>query len=110
MAAAAGKKGVAQVLANGSSYPIERVMEARVKDDQPVFQQLYVNKDIAKSEEVVRRAEKAGAGAIWITVDSPVVGKREMDERLNLRVQVCSLSLLGFYGVDGMVLMLLEWT
>ncbi|KAK1143287.1 hypothetical protein N8T08_006814 [Aspergillus melleus] len=87
LAAAAGKEGVAQVLANGSSFPIESVMKARVREDQPLFAQLYVNKDIKKSEDTVRRADAAGAGAIWITVDSPVVGKREMDERLNLQIQ-----------------------
>ncbi|OQE47026.1 hypothetical protein PENCOP_c001G01104 [Penicillium coprophilum] len=86
LAAATGKEGLVQVLANGSSMPIEQVMKSRTSPNQPVFQQLYVNKDIQKSVETVRRAEKAGATAIWITVDSPVVGKREMDERLNLRV------------------------
>ncbi|KAJ5991577.1 hypothetical protein N7522_011784 [Penicillium canescens] len=86
LASAAGKRGLVQVLANGSSMPIERVMQSRNSPDQPIFQQLYVNKDIQKSVDTVRRAEKAGASAIWITVDSPVVGKREMDERLNLNV------------------------
>ncbi|KAJ5179961.1 hypothetical protein N7492_003171 [Penicillium capsulatum] len=86
LAAAAGKEGLAQVLANGSSMPIEKVMQSRVSDEQPLFFQLYVNRDMQKSVEMVRRAEKAGARAIWITVDSPVVGKREMDERLNLSV------------------------
>ena len=88
LAAAAGKEGLAQVLANGSSFPVERVMDARITKDQPIFCQLYVNRDIRKSEETVRRAEKAGASAIWLTVDSPVVGKREMDERVNLQIQV----------------------
>lgn len=88
LARAAGKEGLAQVLANGSSFPIEKVREARVTENQPLFCQLYVNCDIRKSEEHVRRAEKAGASAIWLTVDSPVVGKREMDERINLAVQV----------------------
>ncbi|KAJ5637793.1 hypothetical protein N7490_007672 [Penicillium lividum] len=86
LAAAAGKEGLAQVLANGASMPIERVMEARTTADQPLFAQLYVNRDINKSVDTIRRAVKAGAQAIWITVDSPVVGKREMDERLNLSV------------------------
>ncbi|KAJ5316520.1 hypothetical protein N7508_001028 [Penicillium antarcticum] len=86
LASAAGKQGLVQVLANGSSMPIERVMQSRSSSAQPVFQQLYVNKDIQKSVDTVRRAEMAGASAIWITVDSPVVGKREMDERLNLSV------------------------
>ncbi|KAJ6017261.1 hypothetical protein N7451_000640 [Penicillium sp. IBT 35674x] len=86
LAAAAGKEGIAQVLANGASMPIERVMKARTSPAQPLFAQLYVNRDINKSAETVQRAVKAGAQAIWITVDSPVVGKREMDERLNLSV------------------------
>jgi isopentenyl diphosphate isomerase/L-lactate dehydrogenase-like FMN-dependent dehydrogenase len=91
LAAAAGREGLVQVLANGSSMPIEQVMRSRTTPDQPIFQQLYVNKDIQKSVETVRRAERAGARAIWITVDSPMVGKREMDERLNLSVTVRSL-------------------
>ncbi|KAJ5960805.1 uncharacterized protein N7479_007955 [Penicillium vulpinum] len=86
LAAAAGQEELVQVLANGSSMPIEQVMKRRTSLNQPVFQQIYVNKDIQKSVDFVRRAEKAGASAIWITVDSPVVGKREMDERLNLKV------------------------
>lgn len=91
LAAAAGKEGLVQVLANGSSMPIEQVVKSRTSPNQPIFQQLYVSKDIQKSIETIRRAERAGASAIWITVDSPVVGKREMDERLNLTVTVCSL-------------------
>ncbi|KAE8147386.1 FMN-dependent dehydrogenase-domain-containing protein [Aspergillus avenaceus] len=87
LGAAAGKEGLAQVLANGSSVPIEGVMNARTHPEQPVFFQLYVNRDIKKSEEMVLRADRAGVGAVWVTVDSPVVGKREMDERLNLEVQ-----------------------
>lgn len=89
LAAAAGQEGLVQVLANGSSIPVEKVMDSRVRKEQPIFCQLYVNRDIRKSEDMVRRAEKAGAGAIWLTVDSPVVGKRELDERVNLNVQVC---------------------
>lgn len=91
LAAAAGKEGLAQVLANGSSMPVERVAQSRVSPDQPLFFQLYVNREIQKSVDSVQRAVKAGAKAIWITVDSPVVGKREMDERLNLAVMVCVL-------------------
>ncbi|GAB1194955.1 hypothetical protein APSETT444_004207 [Aspergillus pseudonomiae] len=87
LAAAAGKEGLAQVLANGANNVIESIMDAKTSPEQPIFQQLYVNRDITKSEDVVRRAERAGVSAIWITVDSPVVGKREMDERFNLQVE-----------------------
>ncbi|RAH57083.1 L-lactate dehydrogenase [Aspergillus piperis CBS 112811] len=95
MAVAAGEEGLAQVLANGSSMSIDAVRAAGIHPNQPLFQQVYVNKDIQKSEETVRRAVKAGASGIWITVDSPVVGKREMDERLNLEVQARDSSAKG---------------
>ncbi|XRM47504.1 hypothetical protein ABZX51_010474 [Aspergillus tubingensis] len=95
MAVAAGEEGLAQVLANGSSMSIDAVRAAGIHPNQPLFQQVYINKDIKKSEETVRRAVKAGASGIWITVDSPVVGKREMDERLNLEVQARDSSAKG---------------
>ncbi|CAI7656176.1 unnamed protein product [Penicillium bialowiezense] len=101
LAAAAGREGLVQVLANGSSMSIEQVMKSRTSPIQPVFQQLYVNKDIRKSVETVQRAERAGAGAIWITVDSPVVGKREMDERLNLSISVGGLFAGSTPGHDA---------
>ena len=57
-------------------------MESRVNAEQPVFWQLYADRDLSKSAAFVRRVQKAGVKAIWLTVDSPVVGKRERDERL----------------------------
>ncbi|KAJ5668709.1 hypothetical protein N7462_009779 [Penicillium macrosclerotiorum] len=105
LARAAGKEGLVQVLANSSSMPVEQVRDARTLDDQPLFFQLYVNRDISKSVDLVKRALKAGVRAIWITVDSPVVGKREMDERLNLAVVCVEDAVLAYqHGVQGIVL------
>ncbi|KAL4960450.1 FMN-dependent dehydrogenase-domain-containing protein [Aspergillus stella-maris] len=95
LAAAAGKEGLAQVLANGSSMPVEKVRASRVTEDQPLFFQLYVHRDISKSVEMVKRAVKIGVKGIWITVDSPVVGKREMDERMNLDVSATDSDAQG---------------
>lgn len=89
LAAAAGKEGLAQLVATRSSMSIESIMKARTREDQPIFSQLYVQKDMAQSEAFIRRVEKAGASAIWLTVDSPVTGKRERDERLKAQVDVC---------------------
>ncbi len=41
--------------------------------------QLYVFRDKAVTEKLVRRVEKAGAKAIVITVDAPLLGTREKD-------------------------------
>jgi hypothetical protein len=95
LARAAGKEGLAQVLANSSSMSVDQVRAARISEDQPLFLQLYVNKEIQKSVDLVKRAIQAGVRGIWITVDSPVVGKRESDERLNLAVTV-SLSFFRY--------------
>ncbi|KAK6388235.1 hypothetical protein LTR65_008077 [Meristemomyces frigidus] len=81
IAAADGKEGIIQVVNTVSSMPIEAIMDARVSKDQTIFWQLYADKDLQKSETFVRRVEKAGVKAIWLTVDSPVVGNRERDER-----------------------------
>jgi L-lactate dehydrogenase (cytochrome) len=82
IALGAGKEGVIQVVNTVSSMPIERIMESRVNAEQPVFWQLYADRDLNKSAAFVRRVQNAGVKAIWLTVDSPVVGKRERDERL----------------------------
>jgi 4-hydroxymandelate oxidase len=47
----------------------------------PVWFQLYVFKDRAITASLVQRAEEAGCKAIVLTVDVPVLGKRERDVR-----------------------------
>ena len=81
IANAVGKEGIIQVVNTVSSMPIEQIMVSRVNAEQPVFWQLYADRDLDKSITFVRRVERAGVKAIWLTVDSPVVGKRERDER-----------------------------
>lgn len=81
IAAADGKEGIIQVVNTVSSMPIESIMDSRVSDDQPVFWQLYADKDLRKSRAFLDRVVKAGVKAIWLTVDSPVPGNRMKDER-----------------------------
>ena len=81
IASGVGKEGVIQVVNTVSSMPIEQIMQSRVDTEQPVFWQLYADRDLEKSVAFVRRVERTGVKAIWLTVDSPVVGKRERDER-----------------------------
>jgi len=46
-----------------------------------VWFQLYLQSRPAVTETLVRRAEDAGCGALVVTVDSPVFGRRERDRR-----------------------------
>ena len=43
--------------------------------------QIYIQPDLSFTEAIVRRAEAAGCGALVVTVDSPVFGRRERDIR-----------------------------
>ena len=88
IAAACGKEGIVEVVNTVSSMPIESIMKARINLEQPIFWQLYVDKDLTKSEAFVRRVEQLGVKAIWLTVDSPVVGKRERDDRSQAKMHI----------------------
>jgi L-lactate dehydrogenase (cytochrome) len=90
------KVGIPQTVSTNASFPIEEIFEG-VKsgpygadeaadpnqDGQlPIFFQLYVDKERAKSEALLAKAERLGAKAVFLTVDAPVPGKREADERI----------------------------
>jgi 4-hydroxymandelate oxidase len=66
-ARAARSRSVLMMLSSVGSTALEPVTEARAA---PVWQQLYPTDDWAVTEAVVRRAERAGAPAIVLTVDS----------------------------------------
>jgi (S)-mandelate dehydrogenase len=71
--------GIPYTLATPATASIERVA-AEVPDGRRWFQ-LYVVRDRAFREQLVRRAEEAGYEALFVTVDLAVSGKRERDPR-----------------------------
>jgi L-lactate dehydrogenase (cytochrome) len=50
--------------------------------DQSHSLQLYLNRSRDASESLLRKVEKAGFDAIFLTVDAAVPGKRERDQRV----------------------------
>ncbi|KAH8664063.1 FMN-dependent dehydrogenase [Xylariales sp. PMI_506] len=86
--------GIPQMVSTSAAYPFSDVMDAVEEEHRqqqesedgtpeiPVFFQLYMDKDRAKSEKLLKAVRARGAKAIFLTVDSPVVGKREADERI----------------------------
>jgi 4-hydroxymandelate oxidase len=66
-ARAARTRSMLMMLSTVASTGVEPVTEAR---GAPVWQQLYPTDDWAVTEGIVRRAERAGAPAIVLTVDS----------------------------------------
>lgn len=57
-----------------------------VQDRSPKWFQLYMYKDRLVTQELVQRAEAAGAEAIALTVDAPGLGTRERDSRNSFRL------------------------
>jgi 4-hydroxymandelate oxidase len=75
---ATGNAGTLMILSTLSTTSIEDVMAAATG---PVWFQLYVYKDRAATEALVRRAEAAGCSALVLTVDAQIWGRRERDVR-----------------------------
>ncbi|KAF2998400.1 hypothetical protein E8E14_003771 [Neopestalotiopsis sp. 37M] len=91
--------GIPQMVSTSASYPFSEIMDAHEEADAagheeeerpPVFFQLYMNKDRKKSVEQLRQVTERGAKAIFLTVDAPVTGKREADERIKADESVAS--------------------
>jgi len=74
----AAAAGALMCLSSLSNTPMEEVAAAA---EGPRWFQLYVFRDRGVTRDLVARAEAAGYGAIVLTVDAPVLGRRERDVR-----------------------------
>ncbi|PSN71791.1 cytochrome b2 [Corynespora cassiicola Philippines] len=81
LARGCANESIVQCISSNASYPLSSIVKAG-KKDQPFFLQLYVNSDRPKTAELLRKAADLGIKAIFVTVDAPVPGKREADERI----------------------------
>ncbi|MCA1833610.1 MAG: alpha-hydroxy acid oxidase [Actinomycetota bacterium] len=79
IARAAAASGTLQTLSSLSSVRLEDV--AAAAPGKPRWFQLYCYEDRSVTEQLVKRAAAAGYSAIVMTVDLPLLGKRERDFR-----------------------------
>jgi 4-hydroxymandelate oxidase len=77
-ARAAQRAGTVMVLSTFSTMSLEEVQRAA---PAPKWFQLYVHKDRGLTRSLVTRAHAAGYQALVLTVDVPVLGRRERDIR-----------------------------
>lgn len=77
-ARAASAAGTIMTLSSLSNTDVEEVARA---SSSPLFFQLYVYRDRGATAALVRRVEAAGARALVLTVDAPMLGRRERDVR-----------------------------
>jgi 4-hydroxymandelate oxidase len=82
-ARAAARAGTIMIVSMAATTAIEDIAAAarEVAPDPGLWFQLYLQPDLEFSEAIVRRAENAGVKAFVVTVDSPVLGRRERDDR-----------------------------
>lgn len=91
LARGAGKENIIQCISSNASYPLSSIIDAGNKS-QPFFLQLYVNSDRSKTVELLKKAANLGLKAIFVTVDAPVPGKREADERIAAETIASAIS------------------
>ena len=77
---ACGRTGIIQMVSSAASYSYSEIVEARITESQPLFFQLYLLRG-ERAPDRVREAERLGYKAIYLTVDAPVRGNRELDLR-----------------------------
>ena len=84
LARAAARTGIAHVVSSHASFRLEDIARACAPGPAPVlFFQLYVDTNRANTEALLARvAARPEVKAIFLTVDAPVAGKREADERV----------------------------
>lgn len=82
LARAAQRLGVPFIQSTASNARLEAVAQASTAP----WLQLYVMGDRSMAEQLVRRAARAGSEALVLTVDVPVSGYRERDERNGFRI------------------------
>lgn len=90
MARGAVRKGVHYVVSTASTKTSEQIMQAYVDEQENVkstsptrlFYQYYMPVDRNKAIELIRIVKRCGYKGLWITVDTPILGKRTTDRVL----------------------------
>ncbi|QIW97261.1 hypothetical protein AMS68_002779 [Peltaster fructicola] len=78
-ARACNSKGIAMGLSSFATTTLEDV--AAASPDVPNVLQLYLFEERAHSTKLIARAKKAGYKAVFLTVDTPLLGRRNLEIR-----------------------------
>jgi L-lactate dehydrogenase (cytochrome) len=81
--------GTAQCVSTSASFPLRDIIksidthpESSPAYEVPLLFQLYVDKKRDNSKKLLQQAQLSGVKGIVLTIDAPVPGKREADERV----------------------------
>ncbi|KAF2263300.1 mitochondrial cytochrome-like protein b2 [Lojkania enalia] len=90
MVKGAVRKGIHMVVSTASTKTTEQIMRSMVEEQKRMnyasptrlFFQFYMPVNRERAVELMHMVKKAGYKGLWITVDTPVLGKRESDRVL----------------------------
>ncbi|KAM3515214.1 hypothetical protein MY11210_001107 [Beauveria gryllotalpidicola] len=88
---AAKTHDVIQMIPTLASCSFDEIVDA-CASDQVQWLQLYVNKDREITRKIVQHAERRGCKGLFITVDAPMLGRREKDMRSKFEEQGSSVQ------------------
>ncbi|GAA6064649.1 hypothetical protein JCM10212_005235 [Sporobolomyces blumeae] len=91
---AAGRLGIPYAPSNHASISHADMAKASIPN-QSLFFQLYLHKERWRSEAQIRQVRELGYKALIVTVDTPIPGKRELDERTGLDENAIGLANQG---------------
>jgi 4-hydroxymandelate oxidase len=101
-ARAASAAGTIMTLSTLSNSAVEEVAQAA---NGSLWFQLYVYKDRGATKDLVQRVEATGCKALMLTVDAPLLGRRERDVRNRFQLppglSVKNMTAAGMHEVAG---------
>ncbi|KAK1754696.1 FMN-dependent dehydrogenase-domain-containing protein [Echria macrotheca] len=107
IARACASLNMAQVISTSASSPLSSISHSySPKKGKGVwFYQLYVNHNLDSSKKHILEAVRLGAQGVWVTLDAPVLGKREAD----LRQKGIAAQVAGYISPSASWDSLLPW-
>ena len=72
--------------------PLTDIVNAKSYPSQPMFMQLYVDRNRPKAEALIHKINNLGLKAIFVTVDCAAPGKREADERSVAEIEATQMG------------------
>ncbi|MBE9207547.1 alpha-hydroxy-acid oxidizing protein [Nostoc sp. LEGE 06077] len=100
-ALAAATAGVGMVLSTMATKSLEEVAAVGYKHNALQWFQLYIHKDRGLTRNLVERAYAAGYKALCLTVDAPILGRRERDLRNEFTLP-SGLHLANIVNISGL--------
>lgn len=100
-ALAAATAGVGMVLSTMATKSLEEVAAVGYKHNALQWFQLYIHRDRGLTQNLVERAYSTGYQALCLTVDAPILGRRERDRR-NAFTLPSGLHLANIANITGL--------